>query len=95
MNRKILLKSRPSGDLTQDIFDIINEDIPTAGDGEVILKAKYFSVDPYMRNRMNDVKSYVEPYQLNEALCGDAIAEVVESKSDKFKIGDIVTAELP
>ena len=95
MNRKIILKSRPTGELTPDIFDIIDEGIPAAGDGDVLLKAKYFSVDPYMRNRMNDAKSYVEPYKLNEALSGDAIAEVVESNSDKIKIGDIVTAELP
>jgi NADPH:quinone reductase len=95
LNRTILLKSRPSGELTLDIFDFIEQGIPAAGDGEVLLKAKYFSVDPYMRNRMNDVKSYVEPFKLNEPLSGDAIAEVVESKSDKFEIGDVVIAELP
>jgi NADPH:quinone reductase len=95
MNKKIILKRRPSGELTNDIFETVSEDMPTAGDREVLLKVKYFSVDPYMRNRMNAVKSYVEPYQLNEPLSGDAIAEVIKSKSDKFKIGDLVTSELP
>jgi NADPH-dependent curcumin reductase CurA len=95
MNNKIILKSRPSGKLTSDIFEIIQEEIPTIGESEVLLKTKYLSVDPYMRNRMNAVKSYIEPYELNAPLSGDAIAEVIESNSDNLKIGDLVTAELP
>jgi len=95
MNRKIILKSRPSGEVAKDIFEIIDENIPKVEEREVLLKAKYFSVDPYMRNRMNDVKSYIEPYQLNATLSGDAIAEVVESKSEGLIIGDLVTTELP
>ena len=95
MNKKIILKNRPSGDLTLDIFKIIDNEIPAINSREVLLKARYFSVDPYMRNRMNNVKSYVDPYQINASLSGDAIAEVIESKSENFNIGDLVTGELP
>ena len=95
MNKKIILKSRPSGELTPEIFKIIEDEIPTIKSGQVLLKTRYISVDPYMRNRMNNVKSYIEPYEINEPLSGDAIAEVIESKSEKFKIGDLVTGEIP
>ncbi len=94
-NKKIILTARPSGELDQNSFEIICGEIPKPEQSETLLKARYFSVDPYMRNRMNDVKSYVKPYQLYEPLSGDAIAEVVESKSGEFKTGDLVTAELP
>ena len=95
MNKKIILTKRPSGEITPEIFKIISEEIPSIKNEEVLLKARYFSVDPYMRNRMNAVRSYVEPYELDRPLTGDAIAEIVESKSDKFKVGEIVTGELP
>lgn len=94
MNKKVILISRPSGEIKQENFQFITDSIPEPKENEVLLKSKYFSVDPYMRNRMNDVKSYVEPYQLNEPLTGDAIAEVVHSEAEEFKKGDIVAGIL-
>lgn len=61
--------------------------MPKPSDGEVLVKTLYLSVDPYMRGRMSDAKSYVAPFQLNEALAGGAVGEIVESRSDLFKRG--------
>ena len=90
MNKEILLKSRPKGRPTKDDFKINEIDKPKPNDGEVLLKSKYVSVDPYMRGRMRDEKSYVPPFQLNEPIEGGIIAEVIESKNEKFKIGEYV-----
>ncbi len=61
-NKRIILTARPSGELDQNSFEIICGEIPKPEQSEALLKARYFSVDPYMRNRMNNVKSYVKPY---------------------------------
>jgi NADPH-dependent curcumin reductase CurA len=95
LNEKIILRSRPSGEVKPDNFDIIKNEIPIPGENEILVKARYFSVDPYMRNRMNNVESYVEPYKLDSAVSGDAIAEVIESNSEKFKEGDLIVGSLP
>ena len=94
MNKKLILISRPSGEISPDNFQFIDDKMPEPKAREVLLRVKYFSVDPYMRNRMNDVKSYIEPFKLNEAMSGDAIAEVVESKSLDLNNGDLVTGHL-
>ena len=93
--KAIVLKSRPRGLPTPDNFELVAMNIPRLQDGEVLVRLWYFSVDPYMRNRMNDVKSYIEPYALNEPLSGDAIGEVIESKSEALKPGDTVTGIFP
>jgi len=93
--RTIKLKSRPRGLPTTDNFELVEMDMPMAQAGEVLVRLTYFSVDPYMRNRMNDVKSYIEPYALNEPLSGDAIGEVIESKSEALLPGDMVTGIFP
>lgn len=91
MNKSILLNSRPKGTPQKSDFQFTNEDMPVAGDGEILLKTKYVSVDPYMRGRMNDEKSYVEPFQLDKPINSGMIAEVVESKNDSFTEGDFVS----
>ena len=63
--------------------------------GEVLLQGMYYSVDPYMRGRMNDAKSYVPPFEIDKPLAGSVIAKVVQSKSDNFKMGDTVAGILP
>jgi len=84
------LKSRPDGMPTADNFELKEFDLPPLGDGMIRVRNRWLSVDPYMRGRMNDVKSYVPPFQLGEPLEGGAVGEVVESKADGFAPGDLV-----
>ncbi|OCA88763.1 NADP-dependent oxidoreductase [Pseudobacillus wudalianchiensis] len=94
-NREILLVKRPDGEPTDEHLSIEEAAIPALSDGEAIVRLLYVSVDPYMRGRMNEGKSYVEPFQLNQPMEGGAVAEVIESQSDKLQVGDIVTGSLP
>ncbi|WP_026678711.1 NADP-dependent oxidoreductase [Fictibacillus gelatini] len=93
-NKQILLVSRPKGTPTIENFKFIETDIKAPADGEVLIRTLYLSVDPYMRGRMSGRKSYVPPYELNEVVQGGVVGEVVESKSDQFKKGDIVLGNL-
>ena len=68
MNKKILLNSRPNGVPKLQNFKLIKDDLPEIKDGEIIIKVIYFSLDPYMRGRMNDVKSYAKPVALGEVM---------------------------
>jgi len=90
MARAWHLKSRPSGMPTQDNFELREVELPPIADGQVRVRNLWLSVDPYMRGRMNDVKSYVPPFQVGEPLEGGAIGEVVESRVDGLKPGDLV-----
>ena len=75
---------------TTDNFELKDVALPPLGDGMVRVRNRWLSVDPYMRGRMNDVKSYVPPFQLGEPMDGGAIGEVVESKAEGFAPGDLV-----
>ena len=90
MARAWHLKSRPTGMPTADNFELKDIDLPPLADGQVRVRNLWLSVDPYMRGRMNDVKSYVPPFQLGEPLEGGAVGEVVESKAEGLKTGDLV-----
>ena len=90
MARAWHLKSRPSGMPTLDNFELKHIELPPLGDGQVRVRNIWLSVDPYMRGRMNDVKSYVPPFQVGEPLEGGAIGEVVESRVDGLSPGDLV-----
>lgn len=92
--KEIHLINRPEGTPTDEDFAFVEKDIPSLQEDELLLKTLYLSVDPYMRGRMRDVKSYVAPYNLNEPINGGVLAEVIESKSDRFKKGDIATGTL-
>ncbi|WP_116126681.1 NADP-dependent oxidoreductase [Lewinella sp. IMCC34183] len=92
--KTINLASRPTGTPTLDNFDLTTSDVGSLQDGQVLLRATYVSVDPYLRGRMSDAKSYVPPFQVGQPIISGAIAEVVESKSDKFKKGDHVSGSL-
>lgn len=94
MNKVVLLNKRPNGKPTLNDFKIISEEVPAAKDGEILLKATYVSVDPYLRGRMNDAKSYVPPFELNKPLQSGIIAEVMDSKHSDFKKGDFVSGSL-
>ena len=93
-NQQIHLTSRPQGMPTAENFQIVDAPIPQIGDGEVLVRALYFSVDPYMRGRMSDRESYTPPFQLNETIGGANVGEVVESNFDGLKKGDIVLGHL-
>lgn len=90
MARAWHLKSRPSGMPTLDNFELKDIALPPLGDAEVRVENLWLSVDPYMRGRMNDVKSYVPPFEVGAPLEGGAIGRVVESKVDGLKAGDLV-----
>lgn len=90
MPRQIVLASRPSGWPTRDNFVVTEADRPDLADGQVRVRNLFMSVDPYMRGRMNDVKSYVPPFQLGEPLQGGAIGSVTESRSADLAEGDLV-----
>ncbi|APY01048.1 NADP-dependent oxidoreductase [Lacinutrix venerupis] len=93
--KSIKLKSRPEGKPTLSNFEFVEEDKTlTISDGEILLEAAYVSVDPYLRGRMSDAKSYVEPFKLNEPVHSGVVAKVLESKNEKFQIGDYVSGML-
>src|SRR5215813_254231 len=94
-NQQIVLASRPSGSPTAETFKFADVDVPKPADSEVLVRTLYLSVDPYMRGRMSDRKSYVPPYAVGEPINGGVVAEVVESNSPAFEPSDIVTGYLP
>ena len=93
-NKQIKLASRPAGVPTIDNFAIVDAEVPPLNDGEVLIRTRYLSVDPYIRGRMSDRKSYVPPFAVNEVMNGGVVGEVVESRSNDLKPGDIVTGQL-
>jgi len=90
MARAWSLKSRPQGMPTPENFELVDLGTRDLKDGEVRIANSWLSVDPYMRGRMNDVKSYTPPFELGAPMQGGAIGKVVESRSDTFKDGDTV-----
>ncbi len=89
-SREIRLKSRPSGTPTADNFELVSVDLFDPPPGQVQVRNTWMTVDPYMRGRMNDVKSYSPPFQLGEAMQGGAVGEVIASNDPKFQAGDLV-----
>ncbi|MBP1932118.1 NADP-dependent oxidoreductase [Ammoniphilus resinae] len=89
-NKQILLVSRPKGIPTTDNFQLVEQPMPVPAQGEALIRTLYLSVDPYMRGRMSDRKSYVPPYNLQEPIGGGAIGEVIESKTPELQTGDLV-----
>lgn len=94
MNNTITLNSRPVGKPQLSDFKFVEEEMPLLKDGEILLKTKFVSVDPYLRGRMSDAKSYVPPFELQKAMNSGVVAEVVESQNDQYKVGDFVTGSL-
>lgn len=88
-NRQIVLANRPKGMPDEETFHFIEQDTKELEEGEVLLRTLYVSVDPYMRGRMQDAESYIEPFQLGKVIEGGSIGEVIESKSENFQQGDI------
>lgn len=91
-SRKIVLASRPQGRPTAENFRLETAPVPEPAEGEVLVQVKFLSLDPYMRGRMSDAKSYAEPVQIGQVMEGGTVAEVLESRDSNFKQGDIVLA---
>jgi hypothetical protein len=91
--KEVRLKSRPVGVPTRDNFEFATVDLREPGAGEVQVKNLWMTVDPYMRGRMNDVKSYAPPFQLGEVMTGGAIGQVTASNDPAFKEGDLVQSQ--
>jgi len=87
----INLKKRPEGRPELNDFEFMTSEIPELKEGEVLLKATYVSVDPYLRGRMMDAKSYIEPFELNHPIVSGCVAEVLESRASDLNSGDYVT----
>jgi NADPH-dependent curcumin reductase CurA len=92
MSREIRLASRPKGLPTAADFTLAQTELASLQDQQVLVRNLFMSVDPYMRGRMNDAKSYVPPFELGKPLDGGAVGEVIESRAKEFKPGDAVTS---
>ncbi|HLV14162.1 MAG TPA: NADP-dependent oxidoreductase [Xanthomarina sp.] len=95
MIQTILLKNRPEGRPTLSDFEFISKEAELGiNEGELLLETTYVSVDPYLRGRMSDAKSYIPPFALNKPIQSGVIAKVIASKNDQFKPGDFVLGML-
>ncbi|MBR7798609.1 NADP-dependent oxidoreductase [Undibacterium fentianense] len=88
--QRIVLASRPSGEVTPENFRLETVPVPTIADGQVLIRNHFLSLDPYMRVRMDDVKNYAAPQALNETMIGGTVGEIVASNNPQFQIGDKV-----
>lgn len=94
LNRQITLAARPVGFPKESDFNLIETPAPSPNDGEVLIKILYLSVDPYMRGRMNDAKSYAKPVELGEVMVGGTVGKVIESRHLGYQAGDYVEGRL-
>jgi NADPH-dependent curcumin reductase CurA len=93
-NLRVLLERRPSGMPVVEDFRIVEEPLAPLADGELRVRGQWLSLDPYMRGRMNEGKSYVKPVELGAVMCGEVVGEVVESRHPGFAVGDSVAGDL-
>ena len=90
VNRQILLKSRPEGAPNLDNFELTETPTPETGDGEVLMRTLYLSLDPYMRGRMNATRSYAPPVAIGRPMVGGTVGEIVTSHNPEYSVGDLV-----
>ena len=89
-SHEIRLKNRPMGMATENDFELVEVMIPEIQEGQILVRNDYMSVDPYMRGRMGERKSYIAPFEIGKPLDGGCVGQVIESKSRKFQDGDFV-----
>jgi NADPH-dependent curcumin reductase CurA len=89
-NKQVLLARRPHGAVVEEDFRIVETEVAPIHDGQLLARVHYLSLDPYMRGRMDESRSYAAPQPLGEVMIGGTVAEVLESKNPKFKPGDFV-----
>ncbi len=92
-NRRILLNSRPDGEPQRDNFRLEEVDVPEPGEGELLLRTIYLSLDPYMRGRMSDAESYADPVELNDVMVGATVCRVEHSNHPDFAAGELVLGQ--
>lgn len=88
--QRIVLASRPNGEVTADNFRLETVPVPTIAEGQVLIRNHFLSLDPYMRVRMDDAKNYAAPQALNETMIGGTVGEIVASKNPQFQVGEKV-----
>jgi NADPH-dependent curcumin reductase len=93
-NTQVLLASRPEGWVTEENFRIVEKPVAKPGPGEILVKNHYLSLDPYMRGRMSDAKSYAKSVEIGEVMVGGTVGEVIETQNPKFKVGEFVVGSL-
>ena len=93
-NTQVLLASRPIGWVQESNFNVVETPIPKPGPGQILVRNEWLSLDPYMRGRMNDAKSYSPPVQIGEVMVGGTVGEVLDSNHPKFKPGDYVVGRV-
>jgi NADPH-dependent curcumin reductase CurA len=94
VSREIHLKQRPAGMPTENNFQLVNVTIPDLKDGEFLVRNIWMSVDPYMRGRMRETRSYISPYQIGKPLEGGCVGQVIKSNNNRFTVGDYVLGNL-
>jgi hypothetical protein len=90
INKQIHLDNRPQGEASLSNFKLVSAELPALQDGQVLVQHHYLSLDPYMRGRMNDAKSYAVPQALGQTMGGGTVGEVIESKNPRYAVGDKV-----
>ena len=93
-NRQVLLARRPAGYPEAADFEVVETPLPEPGPGEVLVRTLYLSVDPYMRHRMSDARSYAPPAPLGEVMIGGAVGEVIASRRGDWQVGDVIEGRL-
>ena len=94
MNRRITLAARPVGYPQPTDFALVEEPVPDPGPGEVLVRAHWLSLDPYMRGRMSEARSYAKPTALGETMTAQVVGEVVASEDERYTVGDAVVGQL-
>ena len=90
VNKQIVFDSRPTGKVAAGNFRLVEGEVPRAGEGEIVVRHHYLSLDPYMRGRISDAKSYAKPQELGAVMGGGTVGEVVESRHPGYAVGDAV-----
>ena len=94
VNRQFVLAARPEGMIRETDFRMVESTVPPIRDGEFLARARYLSVDPYMRGRMSAARSYAPSVEIGQLMTGGGVAEVVESRNTQFRTGDIVNFQM-
>src|ERR1700676_3831688 len=92
--QQIVLASRPTGAPVAENFHLESGPTPVPADGEILVRARYLSLDPYMRGRMSAAKSYAKPVEIGEPMEGETVAEVIESRHQEYRPGDLVQTRI-
>src|SRR5512145_1966665 len=93
VSREIHLKRRPVGMPTEDVFQLATVNIPDLKDGQCLVRNIWMSVDPYMRGRMREIRSYISPFEIGRPLEGGCVGQII-SNNDRFKVGDYLLGHL-